>query len=191
MPEGVPLPELWLLGSSDQSAAFAAHFGCAFSFAHFITDRAGPAVMHAYREHFRASPWLKEPVGSIGVAVLCADTEEEANRLASSRDLWRMRRERGEDTTVPSVETSLAYPYSELERRQIAYTRRRQVIGAPEQVKEGLLKLGEEYGVDEFVVVTITHDFRARMRSYELLAQAFGLAPREVATGLAPGNKSR
>jgi luciferase family oxidoreductase group 1 len=177
-PRGPGAPELWLLGSSDQSAAYAAHFGCAFSFAHFITDQGGPAVMAAYREMFRPSPYLAAPQGSIGVFVLCAESEEEARRLSLSRDLWRLRLDRGELGPFPSVEEAEAYPYSREDRLRLAFNRRRQVVGTPAQVKEQLLALGALYGVEEFVVVTICHDFAARLRSYALLAESFGLAPR-------------
>ena len=177
-PQGPGVPELWLLGSSDASAAYAAHFGCAFSFAHFITDAGGIAVMAAYRELFRASPWLAAPRGSIGVFVLCADSEAEAQRLARSRDLWRLRLDRGVLGPFPSVAEAEAYPYTAEDDAHIAFNRRRQVVGAPEQVKAALLALGAAYGVDEFVVVTICHDFAARLRSYELLAEAFALSPR-------------
>jgi luciferase family oxidoreductase group 1 len=183
MPAGETNPDLWLLGSSDQSAAYAAHFGCAFSFAHFINDRGGPAVMAAYRQLFQPSPWLERPVGSIGVFVLCAETEEEAWRLAASRDLWRLRLDQGVIAPIPTVEEALAYPYSDVERRRIDFNRRRQVVGTPEQVKARLLELGQLYGVDEFVVVSICYDFRARVRSYELLAEAFRLRPRAVESG--------
>jgi luciferase family oxidoreductase group 1 len=177
-PQGPSAPELWLLGSSAESAAYAAHFGCAFSFAHFITDQGGPEVMAAYRQHFQPSPWLAAPAGSIGVFVLCADSEAEARRLALSRELWRLRLERGELGPIPSVAEAEAYPYSREERLRIAVMRRRAVVGAPEQVKERLLALGAAYGASEFVVVTICHDVMARRRSYELLAQMFGLGPR-------------
>jgi luciferase family oxidoreductase group 1 len=177
-PRGPGAPQLWLLGSSDQSAAYAAHFGCAFSFAHFITDQGGPAVMGAYRELFRPSPWLASAQGSIGVFVLCADSEAEARRLALSRDLWRLRLDRGELGPFPSIEEAEAYPLSREDRLRLAFNRRRQVVGAPEQVKEELMALGALYGVSEFVVVTICYDFAARRRSYELLAQVFGLASR-------------
>jgi luciferase family oxidoreductase group 1 len=177
-PQGPTAPELWLLGSSAESAAYAAHFGCAFSFAHFITDQGGPEVMAAYRQHFQPSPWLAAPQGSIGVFVLCADSEAEARRLALSRELWRLKLEQGELGPIPSVAEAEAYPYSREDRLRIAVMRRRAVVGAPEQVKERLLALGAAYGVSEFVVVTICHDVTARRRSYELLAQMFGLAPR-------------
>ena len=177
-PRGPTMPEPWLLGSSDQSALYAAYFGCAFSFAHFITDRHGPEIMAAYRERFSPSPWLAKPVGSIGVALICAETAEAADRLAKSRDLSRLRREQGMLGPTPSVEEAEAYPYSREDRLIVAHNRARQIIGDPAQCKEQLLALGELYGVEEFVIVTITYDFAARVRSYELLAKEFGLEPR-------------
>ncbi len=177
-PRGETMPEPWLLGSSDQSALYAAYFGCAFSFAHFITERMGPEIMANYRAKFQLSLWYAKPQGSIGVAVTCADSAEEADRLAQSRDLSRLRMEQGILGPVPSVEEAEAYDYSREERLRIAVNRQRQVIGNPAQCKAKLSTLGEKYGVDEFVIVTITHDPAARLKSYELLAREFGLAPR-------------
>jgi luciferase family oxidoreductase group 1 len=177
-PRGADIPEMWLLGSSDQSALYAAYFGCAFSFAHFITDRHGPEIMAAYRREFRPSPLGSQAQGSIGVSVTCAATAEEADRLAKSRDLSRLRMEQGAMGPVPTVEEAEAYQYSPEERLRVAQNRQRQVIGDPAHCKAQLLALGERYGVEEFVAVTITHDFAARVRSYELLAKEFGLEPR-------------
>ena len=177
MPVGPSTPELWLLGSSDQSAALAAHFGCSFSFAHFINDRGGPEVMQSYFSSFRPSENREEPQGSIGVFVLCADTEDEAKRLCASRDLWRLRLDQGGMGPFPSVDEALAYPYSEQELAQVALNQRRQSVGTPDQVKAELLRLGDLYDVQEFVVLTICHDFAARLRSYELLAEVFELTP--------------
>ena len=175
MPRGDTAPDIWLLGSSDQSAIMAAYFGQAFSFAHFITGEGGPAVMDVYRSRFRASTQLERPSASIGVHVICADTEAEANRLAMSRDLWRVRNERGLRGPVPTLEEAFAHEYTEWERNRIAYNRQRQVIGAPEQVKAGLESLAADYGVDEIVALTITPDYASRLRSYELLAEVFEL----------------
>jgi luciferase family oxidoreductase group 1 len=174
-PWGGTAPEVWLLGSSDQSGLLAAYLGCAFSFAHFITDQGGTAVMQVYRELFRPSPWLAAPQGSVGVFVLCADTAAAAERLARSRDLWRLRLDRGELGPIPTVEEAEVHPYTPEELRRIAFNRRRMVVGAPEQVKDELLALAAAYGVDELVVVSICHDAAVRRRSYELLAEAFGL----------------
>jgi luciferase family oxidoreductase group 1 len=162
------------LGSSDQSASIAAHFGRAFSFAHFIVDRGGDMVMRGYREHFRPSAALAAPAGSIGVFVICADTDEEAQRLRKSRDLWMLRLHRGETMPVPTVEEAESYPYSERERAIIEHNRGRTIAGAPDHVRARLDELGQLYGIDEFVVVTICDRFEARLRSYELLADAFG-----------------
>src|SRR5213592_1780771 len=85
MPTGPTAPEVWLLGSSDQSAAIAAHFGTGFSFAHFIIPRGGAPVVRAYQRAFRPSAYLAEPRASVGVFVVCADTEAAALRLAKSR----------------------------------------------------------------------------------------------------------
>jgi luciferase family oxidoreductase group 1 len=177
-PRGATMPELWLLGSSDQSALYAAYFGCAFSFAHFITDRHGPEIMAAYRAQFRPSEWYQKPVGSVGVAAICAETDAQAQRIALSRDLSRLRMDQGLRGPVPSIEEAEAYDYSREERLRIAFNRQRQVIGDPAQCKEKLLALGAAYGVDEFVIVTITYDFEARLESYELLAREFGLTRR-------------
>jgi luciferase family oxidoreductase group 1 len=176
-PAGDSNPEIWILGSSDQSAIFAAYFGCAFSFAQFITDEGGPEIMEAYRQRFQPSERLTMAQGSIGVFVICAESEAEARRLAASRDLWRLRQRQGILAPFPPPEDALAYPYSEAELRTVEYHRRRQVIGEPKQVKARLLALAESYGVDEIVVLTICHDFAARKRSYALLAEAFGLSP--------------
>jgi len=166
-------PQLWMLGSSDQSAQLAAHFGTPYSFAHFITDESGPAMMRTYQMHFQPSALLAKPQGSIGVFVICADTEEEAKRLSASRDLWRVRLDLGQVGPVPTLDEALAYQYSDVELQRRDYHRRRNIIGAPEQVKAALEELLAKYRVDEAVVVTITHDYAARARSYELLAEVF------------------
>jgi luciferase family oxidoreductase group 1 len=173
-PEGINLPEVWLLGSTDQSAALAAHLGQPFSFAQFITDRMGPEIMEAYRLAFQPSARWLNPQGSIGVFVICAESEAEADRLALSRDLWRLELDKGRLGPFPSIEEAASYPYDERDRAIIAHNRRRQIIGTPKQVKAGLEALAGDYGVEEVIVVTITYDFAARLRSYQLLAEVFG-----------------
>src|SRR5258708_16221208 len=175
IPDGETLPEIWILGSSDQSAIFAAYFGRAFSFAHFITDEGGPEIMAAYKAQFRPSARLAAPQASIGVFVICAESEERAQYLAASRDLSRLRQRQGVPMPFPTPEEALAYPYTDIEKRVVEYHRRRQIVGTPETVKPRLDALAASYGVDEIVVLTITHDYPARKRSYALLAEAFGL----------------
>ena len=175
MPAGPSVPEVWLLGSSDESALLAAHLGQAFCFAHFINEQGGAEVTRAYRWRFCASPDLAAPRSSVAVFAVCAETEEQARRLARSRDLFIVRLYTGRAGPYPSVEEAERYPYSPREQAIVHHARQRTVAGAPEQVRRRLLDLAGEYGVDELVVVTITHDPKARLRSYELLAEVFGL----------------
>jgi luciferase family oxidoreductase group 1 len=175
MPTGPTAPEVWLLGSSDQSAALAAHFGTGFSFAHFINEEGGAEVTRAYRRQFRPAARLAAPRLSAAVFVVCADTEAEARRLAKSRELFIVRLYTGRAGRYPSVEEAEAYPYSDREVAILRHAQRRTVAGAPEQVRERLEALAADYEADELVIVSITHDPKARRRSYELIAKVFGL----------------
>ena len=175
MPTGPTAPEMWLLGSSDQSAAMAAHFGTGFSFAHFINQDGGAEVTRAYRQQFKPSPWLESPRSSAAVFVVCADTEAEAQRLAKSRQLFIVRLYTGRAGRYPSIEEAESYPYTERELAILRQAQQRTVAGSPEQVRARLEALAADYEADELIVVTITHDPKARRRSYELLAKAFGL----------------
>ena len=176
MPDGPTMPELWLLGSSDEGAALAAHFGTAFAFAHFINDEGGADATRAYAARFRPGV-LEAPRASVAVFALAADTDAEAQRLAKSRDLWITRLYTGRPGAFPSVEEAEAYPYTEQEMAIVHHARRRTIAGAPEQVRDRLLALASAYEAAELVIVTITFDFKARLRSYQLLAEAFGLDP--------------
>ncbi|MBI1180695.1 MAG: MsnO8 family LLM class oxidoreductase [Alphaproteobacteria bacterium] len=169
------VPEVWLLGSSDQSAALAARFGLAFSFAHFITPEGGQDIVEQYRLYFRPSRFYGVPRASVGVFVICADTEAEARHVAASRDLWRLRFEQGRLGPYPSPEEALAYPYTDDERALVARRNAHSIVGAPEQVREQLAAFADSYGVNELVILTICHNFQARLRSYELLSQIFEL----------------
>lgn len=175
-PGGPGLPQPWLLGSSWDSAAFAARLGLPLSFAHFISPDGGPAVVQRYREQFQPSPWCAEPAVTVGVSALCAESDDEAHRLGVSRHLMRLRREQGRAGGVPSVEEALETEYTDPEREYIQYQQSLALEGAPQRVRAGLVALAEEYEVDELIVVTITHDYAARLRSYELLAEACDLA---------------
>jgi luciferase family oxidoreductase group 1 len=175
MPAGASIPELWLLGSGGDSAQIAAYFGLPFSFAHFITQRGGVEIMTAYRQEFRPSRWLDRPQASIGVSVVVAATEEEAHHLSLSRFLWWIKIVKGQAEGFPPPDEALAYPYSPSERDLLEKMERRSITGTPAGVRDRLLQMAAEYEVDEIVVLTITWDFGARVRSYELLAEAFDL----------------
>ncbi len=168
-------PDLWILGSSDQSGLLAAHFGLPFSFAHFINAAECGNAIAAYRRTYRPSPEYPQPRVNIGVFALCADSPDDAEDMAACRDLWRLRVERGEFAAYPSVAEARAHPWSADERARIAERRGKQILGDGAQVRARLQSLAEEFGAEEVVVLSITPTFEQRVRSYELLAQAFGL----------------
>src|SRR3954452_18635689 len=157
-------PEVWLLGSSPQSAVWAAELDLPYSFADFINPR-GPAIAARYRAD-AAKPRL-----SVGVMAICAETDEEAERLASSGRMTFSLLRQGHLVQVPPVDKALRY----LQTREKKPGGRRAIVGSPETVRAGLEAVAAEYEADELVVVTITFDHGARRRSYELIAQAVAL----------------
>jgi luciferase family oxidoreductase group 1 len=163
-------PEPWLLGSSPQSALWAAELGLPYSFADFINPQ-GAAIAADYRGRFVDSERLAAPLVSVGVIAICADTDEEAEQLAASSRMMLSLLRQGRLIQIPPVEKALSY----LETRSPGKSDRRAVIGSPETVRAGLEAVAAEYGADELLVLTITHDHAARRRSYELIAEAFGL----------------
>ena len=177
-PVGESAPDVWFLGSSDDSAALAAHFGLPFCFAHFINPDGGDGVTRAYRAHFRPSSLHPQPMPLMATGVLCAETDEEADLLAKSRDVWAMRlRTTGNPGPIPSVEEALDAARDPRVEAFVASMRRRSLVGSPATVRAGLEEHAARYQVDEIMVVTICHDFEKRKRSYELLAREFGIAP--------------
>ena len=168
-------PELWMLGSSGESAHLAAHLGLDFAFAHFINAFDGGEASRGYRARFRARKAGAAPRSAVAAFVLCADTEADALELQKCRDLWRLRAEQGRLEPFPSIAEAEAYEYAPHEWQRVLASRARNVVGDPVQVKAGLEALAARHDADEVVVLTITHDFAARVRSYELLADAWGL----------------
>ena len=176
-PQAPTSPELWLLSSSGQSGLFAAHLGMAFSFAQFINGQGGPAAMRQYRERFRPSRELAAPLANVAVFLLCADTEAKARALRAAMDLMLLRFGRGERGSFPTAAEAAAYEFTSQDQAHLVFNRNRVVSGTPAQVQQQLSVLAAEYDVDEITAVTITADFEDRLRSYELLAEAFELAP--------------
>jgi luciferase family oxidoreductase group 1 len=174
MPSGESSPEVWLLGSSDYSAGLAAELGLPFAFAHFISGDV-QQITRMYRRHFRPSSRLAEPHVLIAVAALSAPTADEAEELAATIDLWRLRIRHGVDLPVPSREEAAAYPYTAQDREEIAYNRRRLALGTPHGVREHVEAIAASHEADEAMVLTITPDYPSRTRSYALLADAFAL----------------
>ncbi|NQX65271.1 LLM class flavin-dependent oxidoreductase [Paenibacillus alba] len=169
-------PDVWLLGSSYDSARIAADQGAAFGFAQFFGNADCEQALRIYREHFKPSILNDQAHSLAAVLVICADTEEEAQRLATSTDLFFLSLGRGALLpSFPSVETAMNYPYTESDLSLIRGRQHKRVVGTPEQVKAELLKLNEAYQADEIMVVSPIHDIQARVHSYRLLAKSFEL----------------
>jgi alkanesulfonate monooxygenase SsuD/methylene tetrahydromethanopterin reductase-like flavin-dependent oxidoreductase (luciferase family) len=137
--------------------------------------------MTNYHAHFKPSGWREAAYGILGVAVVAAETDAEAERLASSMDLNRLLRDRGQYRPLPSVEEALAYPYTEAERASIARNRSRLFVGSPATVMHKLEALIAASKADELMVITAVYDHEARKKSYNLLADTFGLTRRAAA----------
>jgi luciferase family oxidoreductase group 1 len=176
IPQAETVPDLWILTSSGQSSLVAAHFGMALSFAHFINPTGGPQAIRAYDKRFKPSERFSKPEASVGIFVNCADTEEKANELRAVMDWQLLHIERGLSEGFPAFEEIKSYQYSHTELERIQTNRGRMITGTPEQVKTALEILAYQYDVEEIVVATITHHFVDRLRSYELLAEAFQLS---------------
>ncbi|HKV03481.1 MAG TPA: LLM class flavin-dependent oxidoreductase [Candidatus Acidoferrales bacterium] len=177
MPDDVPMPAVWLLGSSDFSAELSAQMGLRFAFAHHIQPWPAVGALRLYREHFQPSEHLNQPEALIGVSVVCAETEERAAEIARPLALTLLRFRSGKMGRFPSIEEATNYKYSPEELQIIEMNRGRSFIGSPASVRERLVRLADQSGVDEIMVTTMTHDHADRRRSYELLAEAFALRP--------------
>ena len=165
-------PEPWLLGSSQQSAVWAGELGLPYAFADFINPQ-GVGIADLYRRSFVDSERLPAPRVAVCVWTICAETDEEAERLASSSRMGMSLLRRGQLIPVPPVEKALRYLETRGPRPEAS--RRRAVLGSPATVRAGLEQVAADYGAEEVLLVTITFDHEARRRSYELIAEAFGL----------------
>jgi luciferase family oxidoreductase group 1 len=172
-PTGPTTPQLWILGSSDYGAQLAAHLGLPYAYAYFFTDGRGTdEALALYRRNYRPRARHPQPVATICVWALAADTDAEARRLLTTREHWRVGFEKGLREPLLSPEAAMACAYSEAERAIIARLRERALVGTGERVVALLRELAAQYGLDEIVINTWTHDPAARRRSYELIAQA-------------------
>src|SRR4029077_809142 len=141
MPSGPSVPEVWLLGSSDESGLLAAQLGQAFCFAHFINEQGGAEVTRAYRARFCPSPDLPAPRSSVAIFAVCAETEDEARRLARSRDLFLVRLYPGRPAPYPPGGGGSRTPYTPQGVATPRHAPRRSVVGTPDQVRERLLAM--------------------------------------------------
>ena len=174
-PTGPSVPELWILGSSDYGAQLAAYFGLPYAFAYFFSEGTGVVqALELYRKNYRPSETYPKPVATICVWALAADTEEEALHQFKTRERAIVDRRQGiRLPLMPPDEAERAYSGAELAIAD--KLRRKAIVGSANQVAKRLQELAKSLELDELVVVTWTYDLAPRRRSYELLAQEFGM----------------
>jgi luciferase family oxidoreductase group 1 len=171
------LPEVWLLGSSLFSAQLAGLLGLPFSFAYHFAPKLLDAAVAAYRSNFRASVFRADPRVMVAVSVLCAPTEAEALWLSGSTALSILRLRSGRLGPLPSPEEAADYPFTPVERSIVEEAMSTHLIGAPEEVTEGLRRLQLRTGADEIMLSTRSHSYEARIRSLSLIARHWGIVP--------------
>jgi luciferase family oxidoreductase group 1 len=176
-------PDLWMLTSSGESAYLAAHLGMSLSFAQFINPVGAAAAIRAYKDKFRPSPQLSSPRTSIGIFAFCSDDPEKLEEVQAVMDYRLYNFERGRFDEIPSYALAKDHVYTEMEWQRVLFNRQRMAVGSPEQIKQRLSALAQEAGTDEIVISTFTEHFGDRLRSYELLAQTFGLIKLMQTTG--------
>jgi luciferase family oxidoreductase group 1 len=165
LPDG---PDVWLLGSSRDSAVWAAERGLPYVFADFI-NREGAELALGYRS------LCKTPYVGVALWAICADTDEEAQALSASMRMMMVMLFRGQPIEVPTVERAQAFLEAEGVPPETLPVGRRVIAGSPERVKAAIEAVERDYGADEVFVVNIMHDHGARKRSYRLISEAFGI----------------
>lgn len=169
-------PEPWLLGSSPESAIWAAELGLPYVFADFINPQ-GAEIARYYREQFAGS---EAPRPAVAVWAICAPTDEEALRLSASFRMMMLQLHRGRYIPVPTVEEALRFLVQEGVPMEQLPAGRRIITGSPRRVRLALEAVATEYGANEVFVVNIMYGHAARRRSYELIAEACGLRPTQT-----------
>lgn len=165
-----PLPEPWLLASSTSGATLAAELGLPVALAHHIRPDNTHAALDRYRAAFTPSRWSERPRVLVCVETICAETEEEAARLAGPMDVVKAGLLKGaSEIPFPTPAQAGAHTFTAQERQALAGFRAQQATGTPETVVRRLTQLADETGADELMLTTPVYDFRDRVRSYELV----------------------
>ncbi len=170
-------PAIWMLGSSDFSAQVAGALGLPFSFAHHFASHNTVAALEIYRSAFRPSSTLQRPYAMIGVPVICAETTEQARWLSGSSALSFVRLRQGRPTPLPTPEEAAEHVFTPTEREIVKSWTAPLVCGDPQHVRAELEALAARTGADELMITTMVHAPADRLRSYELVASAWDLAP--------------
>ena len=168
---GTQVP-LWILGSSTYGAMLAAELGLPYAFAsHFAPDLLLPAL-DIYRSRFRPSEQLASPYAMVGVNIIAADSDDEARRLATTQQMSFTNIFRGNrGLSQPPIDDIETY-WLPAEKAQATRMLARSIVGSPRTVGAGVEALVAETGADELMIVSDVYDHAARLRSFQLIADA-------------------
>ena len=168
-------PPIWLLGSSGFSARLAGVLGLPFAFAHHFSAQNTIPALDLYRESFRPSEVLDQPYALIGVSVLATDDEREARRQTRATALNMIRLRTGRPGLFPDPDDAEKYEFSPYEEEFVASWTSNIEQGTVDEVVAGLDALHKRTGADELMLTSHAHRGEVRLRSYELIANAYGL----------------
>lgn len=174
-------PPLWLLGSSTFSAQVAALLGQRYAFAYHFAPQQLDAALSAYRSGFTSSADLDRPEVLVAATVICAETDAEAQRLASSGALAMVRLRQGDLRPLPSPEEAAAHAWSDLETSMRAQLTATWIVGDPSRCVAGLAALHERTGADEVMLAGNVWDAEAHRRGLALVTEAVSGARRVAA----------
>ena len=169
--QGTNVP-VWLLGSSTYSAQLAAIMGLPFAFAAHFAPQDMVEALRLYRRHFQPSQYLATPYSAVGVPLVAAESDEEAQRLATSPYQRFLRLIRGERVLTPPPVDSMERLWSPQERALVEMRLGAAIIGGPETVAAKLAALLEHVEVDEVILVSDLFRHADRLRSYEIATRA-------------------
>ena len=164
-------PEFWLLTSSGGSAQFAAVFGMSLALAYFISPEGGPDIVEFYKHNFKPSAHLQKPYVTVAIFAFCSEDQSEIDDWITEFDYRLLHIESGATGGLPTIEEIRQFPYSMQHLARINANKSRYIVGKPDQVAEKIRKLANKTEADEIMIATITDNFTARKRSYELIAE--------------------
>jgi luciferase family oxidoreductase group 1 len=174
-PQSPTIPMQWILSSSGGSSSIAARFGMGLAVAKFINGFVRPDAVEEYRRNFRPSDQYDKPHAILSVFTLCGETEEKALEMRKMMDYILVEFERGKFGPFPDAETVRNYRFNAGELERIRYNSGRIISGTADSVKEQLTDLANEFDVDEIIISTMADSAENRVKSFELISEAFNL----------------
>lgn len=163
-------PDVWMLCSSPQSAAFAGAMGLKLAFADFLAPGGAGAALAAYRDAFRPSAFAAQPHAAVGLSALAVETEADIPRTAAPLRAWAATRGTGEASAF-LPETEALKVVSALPPDVAAMVEQRGIVGTAPEVAKRLSGFATQHGADELFVLTVTERLEDRIRSYQLIAE--------------------